>query len=319
MILTVTCNPAIDTTYAVDGFVPGRVHRVVGVDERPGGKGVNVARVLHQLGEAVTALGLGDAGFAARVEALGLPASFVPLLPAVRRTLVVQDAGATTSLWEPGPVAGDGAGAALVDLVGRHLQSATAVVVSGSLPAGVDPSLPAQIAALARAAGVPAVLDLDGEALAIALAQGGAVLTPNRDELAGLLGSDQGDLAQAATELALRNRAPVVLTLGEHGLLAADGSGCWHASPPSRLAGNPTGAGDATAAGIVRGLARGSSIAATLPDAVGLGAAAVLAPVAGEVDVAVARRLTDAVQVEPVDSFTLPSTLASTLASANES
>ena len=64
MILTVTCNPAVDVTYDVDRLVPGAVHRVSRVRQRLGGKGVNVARVLHQLGEPVHALGLGDAGFA---------------------------------------------------------------------------------------------------------------------------------------------------------------------------------------------------------------------------------------------------------------
>ena len=53
MIVTVTCNPAVDLTYRVPRLTPGAVHRVARVEERAGGKGVNVARVLAQLGESV--------------------------------------------------------------------------------------------------------------------------------------------------------------------------------------------------------------------------------------------------------------------------
>ena len=62
MILTVTCNPAVDVTYQVDRLAVGEVHRVATVHERPGGKGVNVARVLHALGHDVVVTGLAGGG-----------------------------------------------------------------------------------------------------------------------------------------------------------------------------------------------------------------------------------------------------------------
>lgn len=172
MIVTVTCNPAIDVTYEVDAHLPGAVHRVDTVRERPGGKGVNVAAVLTSLGEDVVATGLADADFGAAVAATGIRADFVPTLPRVRRTTVVQ-AGETTSFWEPGPVLTDPARAtrALVAKVEDLLAGATAVVVAGSLPPGMDPSLPARLAA---DAGVPAVLDVSGRALAVAADAGDA-------------------------------------------------------------------------------------------------------------------------------------------------
>jgi len=106
MILTVTCNPAVDVTYLVDDLVPGDVHRVREVRQLPGGKGISAARVLHQVEEDVVALGLADAGFGRSVEALGVAADFLDVLPSVRRTVVVQH-GAT-------PVAGE------VDLRAYH-------------------------------------------------------------------------------------------------------------------------------------------------------------------------------------------------------
>ena len=57
MILTVTPNVALDITYRVDRLTPGSSHRVPRVEERAGGKGVNVARALHALGHDTIVLG----------------------------------------------------------------------------------------------------------------------------------------------------------------------------------------------------------------------------------------------------------------------
>lgn len=57
MILTVTLNTALDITYRVPALRPHASHRVTEVTERPGGKGLNVARVLAALGHEVTVTG----------------------------------------------------------------------------------------------------------------------------------------------------------------------------------------------------------------------------------------------------------------------
>ncbi|OEV09692.1 1-phosphofructokinase, partial [Streptomyces nanshensis] len=57
MILTVTLNAALDLTYRVPHLVPHASHRVRQVTERPGGKGLNVARVLGALGFRTTVTG----------------------------------------------------------------------------------------------------------------------------------------------------------------------------------------------------------------------------------------------------------------------
>lgn len=290
-IVTVTCNPALDVTYQVDRLVPNTVHRVSAVAERPGGKGVNVARVLHQLGVPVIASGLADAAFGDRVSELGVAASFVPALPTVRRTLVVQSATGTTGLWEPGAKPTDPAAAAtaLVDRVAELVRDAAGLVVSGSLPPGVDNALPTELARLARGAGLPVLLDLDDAPLRTALAHGRAVLTPNLDELARLLARDNNppdpdDAAEAARALAQRNGAPVVVTLGADGMVAATAEQSWRAAPTEKVVGNPTGAGDAAAAAIIRGLTARTPWPEIVADAVALSAAAVASPVAGEVD-----------------------------------
>lgn len=308
MIVTVTCNPAVDVTYRVDRLTPGEVHRVARAEERPGGKGVNVARVLHQLGDEVVATGLADASFGPRLEAIGVPASFVTALPAVRRTVVVHADDSTTGLWEPGAAPRDlrGAEVELLERVAALLTNASGLVVSGSQPGGFEPGLSARVAALAHDRGLPVLVDVDGPPLPAALAAGGAVLTPNLDELVRLLSlplrPDSLDVAAEARTLARLNRAPVVVTLGSAGMIASDGERCWHAVAP-QVEGNPTGAGDAAAAAVMRGLVAGEPWPVILAEAVALSAAAVLAPVAGEVDLEQYRKWRVAVRAHVVDTL----------------
>lgn len=321
MILTVTPNPALDVTYAVDALAPGRVHRVRAVTERAGGKGVNVARVLHQLRSPCAVLGLsgGAAGAAvgAELAAAGLDVHLLDRLPGVRRTLVVQgDDGCTTSLWEPGhaPEEPEAAADALVAAVTDRLEHVRVVTVSGSLPPGVPATLPARIARAAAAVGVPAVLDVDGAALHHAAGTAGAVLMPNVDELGSLTGTLPRDAGHAAslaravvrdgTDPGMGDRpAAVVVTLGASGLVVVTADGAAHARPPARLTGNPTGAGDAACAAVARCLAAAGSVGELDPrrcavEAVALSAASVLRPVAGEVDVDAYRRWRSEIVVE---------------------
>ena len=93
---------------------------------------------------------------------------------------------------------------------------------------------------------------------------------------------DRAAVAAAARELREAGPAAVVVSLGADGLHADTGGGCWQAVPPAVAAGNATGAGDAAAAGLARGLALGYPWEERLRDAVALGTAVALAPVAGE-------------------------------------
>jgi len=316
VIVTVTPNPALDVTYRVPELRAGEVHRVRNVLVRAGGKGINVARVLQQLGERCAAVGLGGGPdgrrLVAELRAAGLDVDFCEELPDVRRTLVVHADGGVTSFWEPGrePVDPLRAAQALLDAVRARLRTARAVTVSGSLPPRVDPELPARIARLCAERQVPAVLDLDGDPLRAAAAAGGGVLIPNIDELEMLTGERPQTPAEAADLAAhllvgdpRRSPAGVVVTLGEQGAVAVTATGAAAARPVERVSGNTTGAGDAACAAVARALAMAGSLdaanlRAVVADAVALSAAAVLRPVAGEIDLETARRWRDDIAVE---------------------
>lgn len=305
VIITVTPNPAYDVTYELPGLVVGEVHRVTKVHQRTGGKGINATRVLVTFGESTAALALGDKAFADAAHAEGLNLlEVVEELAGVRRTLVVHSAdGTTTSLWEPGYPASASAGARLEQRVTARLAEATGLLVCGSVPPGVTADLPARLAARAASVGVPVVVDVDDEALRHAAKTPGVVLMPNTDELSRLTGADCGELtgivaaAQACVDDGV---AGVVATRGADGMAAVTSGGGWLARLDQPLTGNSTGAGDAAAAAVIRGLAGDVGWPDLLRDAVAMSAAAVMAPVAGHVDLDIYEALRDRVSVSTV-------------------
>ncbi|SDM76515.1 1-phosphofructokinase family hexose kinase [Allokutzneria albata] len=276
MILTVTLNAALDVTYTVESLVPGATHRVLGVSQRAGGKGINVARVLHALGHPVLATGLASS---AVLSDLTVPHSFASISGESRRTVTVVAEGEATLFNEPGPEVSAAEWLAFVDHFRSLAQDATVVALSGSMPPGVPPDGYAQ---LVSTVDCPTIVDTSGAALRHALAAHPDVVKPNADELREVTGLES---PQAGASTLLRDGArAVVATLGPDGLLAVTERESWQLAPPGKLAGNPTGAGDACVAGIAAGLHTGAAWPALLREAVALSAAAVLHPVAGGFD-----------------------------------
>ena len=296
MILVVTLNPALDVTHHVPGVDWDGVNRPAVIRARAGGKGLNVARTLLAVGAQVQVTGLagGITGeqLVSALGELGMPASFTRIGGETRRTFAVVDTarGRTALFSEPGPPVGPDEYAEFCVRYEKALAGCSAVVLSGSLPRGLPPETYAELGEMAAAAGVPAVLDAHGEALRRGVAARPAIVKPNLAELEALAGRslstafgvDQGAVALAARELMAAGPQAVVVTLGADGLWAVTGDGSWQAVPPTEVAGNATGAGDAVAAGLVHGLVLGRPWKERLRHAAALGTAAAAAPVAGE-------------------------------------
>jgi tagatose 6-phosphate kinase len=328
VILTVTLNVALDVTYLVDGVDWNGVNRVRGVHRRAGGKGVNVARVLATLGHEVVATGVagGRTGDAILVDLalVDIPAAFAPIAADSRTTLVVSDCGRWPTTGdsrgsgtatahknalfnEPGPVVTAEELARFVAQYQVLLDRADAVVISGSLPCGVPADFYATLAATAADRGVPAIVDADGDPLRHAVTGHPTIVKPNAEELAravpggffrepvvrGLpVGTAEAEVLRGA------GAESVVVSLGADGALAVTPEGSWLARVPHKLWGNPTGAGDALVAGLALGLVEGTPWPDRLRRATALGAAAVAAPVAGDIDPHVYREFHAAITVE---------------------
>ncbi|GAA4873176.1 1-phosphofructokinase family hexose kinase [Saccharopolyspora cebuensis] len=287
MITTVTANLALDVTYRLDRLTPDRVHRARSVRQRAGGKGVNVARVLRRLGYETRVVGLvgGATGEAIRadLDAAGLPHELVEIGGESRRTVaLVSDDGQATLINEPGPGVADREWAELGEVVRRVGGRSAAVVFAGSLPPGVADDGYARLIARVGARGVPTVLDTSGAALRRGVAARPDVVKPNAEELAELTGAVGP--REGARVLRDLGAGSAVVSLGGAGLLAVTDAGSWRAEPSRQVSGNPTGAGDAVVAALAGGLVTRAPWPDRLREAVAASAAAVAAPVAGDLD-----------------------------------
>jgi 1-phosphofructokinase family hexose kinase len=288
-VLTVTPNPALDATYRVPALVPGSSHRVAQPLVKAGGKGLNVARVIHQSGYGVHAIlpvG-GNAGALLRADLAesGISHSLVDVAGPTRRSIAIHDqaTGHVTLLNEEGSELTADEWDRISAGVRRRLPQSGCVVGSGSLPLNAPPDFYASLVEAARTLGLPTVIDTSGPALLAAARAGATVLKPNHHEL--LESTGETDPERGARTLLELGAGLVLVSQGEDGMLAFDARSpttSWHARFPAALAGNPTGAGDAAVAAVAVLLAQGSGdVPDLLRAATSWSASAVLMPTAG--------------------------------------
>lgn len=189
MIVTVTMNPAIDRTVWVDRLVPGSLNRIRRAQNDPGGKGINVSKTIRALGGDSVAAGFlaGESGrFIERaLKEQGIRCDFVYASGETRtNTKVIEENGAMTELNEPGPHIDKKELEELLQKLLGYAGPQTLFVLSGSVPAGVEKSIYADIVRMAREKGAKVLVDADGELFARAAAEGPDLVKPNREELA---------------------------------------------------------------------------------------------------------------------------------------
>ena len=206
MIYTVTLNPAIDKTVVIENFRAGGVNRVASVREDAGGKGINVSKCLKNLGEkSVAAMILaGDTG--AKLERmlgeLGIPVLSVWTEGENRTNLKIIDPAnrANTDINEPGPVVSAVLLEQFKEKLGSRIQPEDVVILSGSLPAGVDRGLYGEWTVYFRSVGACVYLDADGEPMQKGMKAIPYMIKPNNDELAALLGKEKLSIEEMVFE-----------------------------------------------------------------------------------------------------------------------
>jgi 1-phosphofructokinase/tagatose 6-phosphate kinase len=222
MIITVTLNAAIDKTLEVPSFRLGRRHRSVEQRTVAGGKGVNVARALKQLGRPVIATGFAGGPTGTRVvEALteeSILNDFVRIREESRMNTAVVDptTGEQTEINEPGPRVSEQEVSLFWDKLLYLAQGAEVVVFAGSLPRGVEPDLYARLIRELHKLDVETVVDSEGDALGRAVRAEPTVVSPNEPEAEELVGqefNDDRDRAAAVREIAELGAREALMTL----------------------------------------------------------------------------------------------------------
>jgi 1-phosphofructokinase len=265
-VLTVACNPAIDQAVEVAELRQGEVNRALEARMDPGGKGINVARVLGGWGVPVLAagwLGSVNGAFITRaLDRLGVAHRFVPLEGVTRVNLKITERGTgrVTEVNAPGfRVAREDANSFL-RLVETLLDQVKVVVLSGSLPPGAPPDLYQRCVEIARAKGIPAFLDAEGEPLSLGLEAVPFAVKPNRRELERFAGRP------LRTDAELLEAGRALLEKGIHWVVISDGArGAWMLTPnrvirtvpPKIAAKSPVGAGDSMVAALAWGRLKG--------------------------------------------------------------
>ena len=161
-------------------------------------------------------------------------------------------------------------------------------------------------------------IDASGDALGAAVDGNVALIKPNRDELAGVVGRELptlGAVADAAIEVRDGGVSGVVVSLGSSGALLADESGLMHGTAPTDVVKNTVGAGDAFMAGFLYGGGAGPD---ALREALSWGRAAVQSattsfPPATDADRASVTLSTDLDRDLPCLLYTSPSPRDATL------
>ncbi len=287
-IVTITPNPAVDLSTAVEKIVP--VYKLRGAWQRrdPGGGGINVARVIRRLGGDVSAIYPvgGTTGDLLRklVEQEGVASQTFAIADETREDFFVSEVstGQQYRFILPGPKLAESEWRECLNLLSRTEPFPRFVVASGSLPGGVPDDFYARVARIAKQRGARMVLDTSGPALAAAVAEGVYLIKPNLREMRALTnsepsGADEWESA-AKTIVQSGNVAVIALTMGHLGAALMTQDRVLRAPPIAITPLSAVGAGDSFLGALVYRLAQGADLEDAFRLAAAAGAAALLNP-----------------------------------------
>lgn len=287
MIYTITLNPALDRTIELEGLVVDDANRILREARYAGGKGIDVSRVIAELGGESVALGFigGYDGLEleGRLINEGVLCDFTRIGEETRTNIILVDRKNKTQIMLN--AAGPKITPAEIGLFFEKIRSlphdAEFVVVSGSVPPGVNTNIYAQLITTLKGMGIRVVLDADGELLRRGYKAGPFLIKPNIHEfqrLTGIESTDIDDLWEAARHITEGGIEIVLISMGPKGIIGVTRDEALRAIPPQVEVVSPVGAGDSAVAGFVYAVAKGMDFRESLILATAAGTAAVKTP-----------------------------------------
>lgn len=284
MIYTVTLNPAIDKTVYVPKFTLDAVNRVANLRQDAGGKGINVSKVINELGGSSCAFMIlaGGAGqwLERTLAAMDIETEILWVEGESRTNtkIVDEELKTNTDVNEPGPNITDASVADLLAQLKARVQKDDIVVLSGSLPQGVARDTYGVWVRELKGAGAKVFLDADGDALAAGLDAHPYFTKPNEIELGAMLNkklTTRDEVAEAARVLTDRVNK-VCISMGGEGAVFVDKNECLLADPVRVKVASTVGAGDSVVAAFAYAEERGYALEEALRLAMATGAANVM-------------------------------------------
>lgn len=251
MIHTLTLNTAIDMNIFCSSLQPSAVNRTQHTEYCPNGKGVNVSLVLNHFKQPTHVMGI-FGGFTGRYIVEELRKQSIKVTPAwvsepTRINIFINDGIDEYKLVNPGARIDDDCKQQII----HHLDCVTSgdyLVISGSLPPGIESRFYAEMMTLCQNKGCEVILDISHSSLRQLLEFRPLLIKPNDDELKEIFDLDVGSTQQVREamltlhQLGARN---VLLTLGEKGLYFSNGAALWFCSAPKVELVSSACAGDA--------------------------------------------------------------------------
>ncbi len=230
MIVTVTLNPAVDRICTLEYMYKGQSNLLQEIQDVPGGKGVNVAKVLRQFHLPVTCLGFlgGYSGkmIEEEVTKLGADCRFTKIKGNTRTNLCILEAeGRATQLMDPGYRVTEEELENWKKEFQNTLQDCELIAFCGSVPKGVPTDIYFHLISLCKKLGIKTVLDTSGEALKEGVEAKPDMIKPNREELEALVGyklSTREMVVKEAKRMVSSGIGKVIVSLGEEGMLYCD-------------------------------------------------------------------------------------------------
>lgn len=263
MIYTVTFNPSLDYIVGVEGFKRGIVNRTESELLFPGGKGINVSIVLHNLGIDSVALGF-MAGFTgkeieSRLATFGCKSEFIEIDNGMSRINVKLRSDEETEINGMGPVISDADVDKLYAQLDR-LEKGDILVLAGSIPSSMPPDVYEKIMARLEGRGIEVVVDATKDLLLNVLKYHPFLIKPNNHELGEMFGvvlKNDEEIVKHAEMLQEKGARNVLVSMAGDGAILLTEDGRYFKSPaPKGKVKNSVGAGDSMVAGFVTGYIR---------------------------------------------------------------
>ncbi len=283
MVYTVTLNPALDRTLCVDKLVANEANRITKETRYAGGKGIDVSRVLLELGIESIVLGFvgGYTGreLEGRLFNKGLTPDFIHITGETRTNVIIRTKSNQDYILNvPGPEIHAEELSRLYNKIKSVKRRPTIVVISGSIPRGISPRIYAQLTLVFESLGAKVIVDSSGKALKESIKATPFLIKPNLKEFCQLIGKEIKEkkaLIQEAKKIVKKGVEYVVISLREKGALVVSAEKIYEITPPLVEVRNSIGAGDSLVAGIVAGMKQGKKMEEALKLGVAAGTATV--------------------------------------------
>ncbi len=287
-IYTLCLNPSLDKSVIIKKILFDDINRIARFQEDPGGKGINVSRVISFLGGATLSLGFSGGATGKRIEELlskkKVRFSFTKIKKETRLILNVfeERTKKTIRLNEQGPkVKKEDIKKLLSFIFSLPYQKNDYFVCSGSPTKGISSDIYQKIIKKLNKIGVRTVLDSDNKPLELGIKSAPFLIKPNLWELSRLFKKNVQTVPEIilASKTLLKKGIKIAITsLGEKGAILVSKEWVFSATPPQIKVKSTIGSGDALLAGFLFSLTKGKNLKEALKFGVALGTATALQP-----------------------------------------